>query len=94
MKKNKKNDPIISEINFDGKDVFEIGTGYGGFTLAHFRHAKSIFGIDTDREAIIDLENNWPYSQENNQVEFREGDVIEISLKGKEFDVVVFSNSF
>jgi len=90
----KKNDPIISKINFAGKDVFEIGTGYGGFTLEHFRHAKSIFGIDTDRETVEYLENNWPYSQETDLVEFREGDVAELSLKGREFDVVVFSNSF
>ena len=90
----KKNDLIICGIDFVGKDVFEIGTGFGGFTLAHFHHAKSIFGIDTDREAIDHLENNWPYSQETDLVEFREGDVVEISLKGKEFDVVVFSNSF
>jgi 16S rRNA A1518/A1519 N6-dimethyltransferase RsmA/KsgA/DIM1 with predicted DNA glycosylase/AP lyase activity len=89
-----KNDRILNQIDFDGKDVFEIGTGYGGFTLAHFRRANSILGIDTDREAVEYLENNWPFSQENDRVEFREGDVVELSLKGKEFDVVVFSNSF
>ena len=67
-----KNQTIIGKIDFDGKDVFEIGTGYGGFTLAHFRHARSIFGIDTDPEAVEYLANNWPYSPENERIEFQE----------------------
>jgi len=51
MKKNQ--DPIICQIDFDGKDIFEVGCGYGKFTLEHFQHANSVFGIDTRRQLHI-----------------------------------------
>jgi len=91
---NIKHDPVISKIDFDNKDVFEIGSGYGSFSLEHFLSAKSVYGIDTSREAVEYLTANWPVSQENQQFLFQEGNIVEISLDEKEIDVVVFSNSF
>ena len=90
----KNQSPIIHKVDFDGKDIFEIGIGYGSFALEHLLHAKSIFGIDTSQAAIEDLQSNWPGSQGVGQIHFQEGNIVDISLVGKEFDIVVFSNSF
>lgn len=90
---NRKNS-IFHKDDFDGKDVFEIGSGHGGFTFEYLVDANSVFGIDTNLEAIEYLTNNWPGAQEIGQVLFQEGNIVEISLDGKEFDMVVFSNSF
>ena len=81
-------------VFFDGQDVLEIGTGHGNFTFEHLRGTKSLLGIDIDREAIENLKNNWKQSQENANFEFLADDIVELSLKGQEFDVAVFSNSF
>lgn len=91
---NKIQDPIIRLIDFDGKDIFEIGCGYGSFSLEHFLHAKSVLGIDTNKDAVEYLEKNWPKPQEGSQFLFQEGDIVDICLQNKEFDIVVFSNSF
>jgi len=91
---NKTYDPVICKFDFDHKDVFEIGSGFGRFSLEHFLNAKSVYGIDTSQEAVEYLEENWPVSQEVQKSVFEEGSIVEISLDGKEFDIVVFSNSF
>jgi SAM-dependent methyltransferase len=91
---NNKHDPVISKIDFDNNDVFEIGSGYGSFSLEYFLNAKSVYGIDTSRDAVEYLAENWPVSQENQQFLFQEGSIVEISLDEKVFDIVVFSNSF
>ena len=91
---NKKQDPIICQIDFDGKDIFEVGCGYGKFTLEHFQHANSVFGIDTNPETVEYLEKSWPISQADGLFFFQEGNIADICLQGKEFDIVVFSNSF
>ena len=91
---NKTNDPVICKINFDNKDVFEIGSGFGGFSREHFLRAKSFYGIDTSHEAVEHLRKNWPISQEIQESCFEVGSIVDLSLEGKEFDCVVFSNSF
>jgi len=91
---NKKQNPIICLIDFDGKDIFEVGCGYGKFTLEHFQRAKSVFGIDSNPEAVEFLAENWPISREIGPFTFLEGNIVDICLHGKEFDIVVFSNSF
>jgi ubiquinone/menaquinone biosynthesis C-methylase UbiE len=91
---NKKHDPVISKIDFDNKDVFEIGFGTGSFSLEHFLSVKSVYGIDTSQEAVEYRVEKWPVSQENQQFLFQEGNIVEITLDEKIFDIVVFSNSF
>jgi len=87
-------DSIFCQIPFDGKDIFEVGCGYGKYTLENFKNAKSIFAIDTDRDAIEHLQKSWPISTEKGPFTFQEGNIVEINLRGKEFDIAVFSNSF
>ena len=87
-------DPVISKIDFEGKDVFEIGSGFGNFSLEYLLNAKSVFGLDTSQEAVEHLEKNWPESREDQQTVFQQGDILEISLEENEYDIVVFSKSF
>ena len=87
-------EPFTPQIDFDRKDIFEVGCGYGKFTQEHFLNAKSVFGIDTNREAVESLQKNWPISQEETTSLFQVGNIVDIDLQGKQFDFVVFSNSF
>jgi 2-polyprenyl-3-methyl-5-hydroxy-6-metoxy-1,4-benzoquinol methylase len=91
---NQKQDPMICQIDFDDKDIFEIGCGYGSFTFEHLQGAKSVFGIDTNPDAIEYLKKNWPFSPGTGPSSFQEGSIVDICLQGMEFDIVVFSNSF
>lgn len=87
-------EPVISRINFDGKDVLEIGCGTGRFTLGYLTRANSILGIDPDSKAIDCLKAQWPGSLKNGLIDFRPGNIVEFSLPKEAFDVVVFSHSF
>jgi SAM-dependent methyltransferase len=94
MMMDRKKFSIFSKGNFVGKDVFEVGSGYGSFTLEYLIDAKSVFGIDTNQEAVDYMMNNWPGSQKTGRVQFQVGNIVDLSLKGKKFDWVVFANSF
>jgi 2-polyprenyl-3-methyl-5-hydroxy-6-metoxy-1,4-benzoquinol methylase len=87
-------DPLISWINFAGKDVLEIGCGAGAFTLEHLKQANSILGIDPDEEAIETLKTEWSNLQLDTRVDFQTGNVIDFLLPEETFDVVVFAKSF
>ena len=91
---NKNLNTIFCKQDFDGKDVFEVGCGYGSFTLEYLIDANSIFGIDTDPEAVESIKSEWTGLQTTERVEFQEGDIVDINLDGKAFNWVVFSNSF
>ena len=90
----KQQDPIIIDLDFDGKDVFEIGCGNGKTTFEHFQNAQYILGIDTNSEAIEYMKENWPVSQNDSQADFHVGNIIDFNMRGMRFDYVVFSKSF
>lgn len=87
-------DPVISSINFDGKDVLEIGCGTGGFTLEYLTRANSILGIDPASEAIDRLKAQWPRSLQNSLIDFRPANIVDFPLPRQAFDIAVFSHSF
>lgn len=87
-------DPVINKIDFDKKDILEIGCGCGSFTLEYLTRAKSILGIDTNNEAIEYLRMQWPASQEDRNFVFRVGDIVDAPLQDEDFDIAVFSHSF
>ncbi len=86
--------PIISRIEFDNKDILEIGCGSGGFTLDHLLHAKSILGLDKNSDSINSLKKQWPEYHEGSPFVFQVGDIINFPLDKKEFDIAIFSYSF
>lgn len=87
-------DPVISRINFAGKDVIEIGCGTGGFTLEYLKQANSILGIDLDSEAIDYLKAEWSKQLQNDRGDFRLGDIVDFLLPKEAFDIAIFSDSF
>ena len=91
---NKSDLPLIDRRNFKGKDVVEIGCGYGDFTLNHLVEVKSILAIDPNVEAIIELSSQWSKSHKGNSFDFQVGDIKEIQLQDEVFDIAVFAHSF
>jgi ubiquinone/menaquinone biosynthesis C-methylase UbiE len=91
---NDNQDSILSQIEFKDKDILEIGCGYGGFTIEHLLGAKSVFGLDTNSEAIESLKKEWEKYQEESPGTFQEGDIVSFPLQDKEFDIAIFSHSF
>ena len=87
-------DPVIDQIDFAGKDVLEIGCGTGSFTLEYLTQANSVLGIDRDIEAIDYLKAHWPKPLQDNLIDFRPGDVVDLQLSKEAFDIAVFSHSF
>ena len=87
-------DPIISRIDFDDKDVLEVGCGTGGFTLRHLTGANSILGIDPDSEAIDYLKTRRAEFPTNSRIDFLVGDIVDFPLPKESFDVAIFSHSF
>ena len=91
---NKFDLPLIDRINFKGKDVLEVGCGYGDFTLNHLLDVKSILGIDPNKEAIEKLSSQWSKTHKGNSFDFQVGDIKEIQLQEEAFDIAVFAHSF
>ena len=87
-------DPIISRVDFDGKDILEVGCGSGRFTLQHLTGASSILGIDPDSEAIDDLKTHRVKFSTNSRIDFLVGDIVDFPLPKEAFDLAVFSHSF
>jgi len=87
-------DPIISRVNFDDKDILEVGCGTGAFTLQHLTGASSILGIDRDSEAIDYLKTRRTEFPTNSRVDFLAGDIVDFPLPMAAFDIAIFSHSF
>ena len=85
---------IIKQAAFAGKDVLEIGVGYGAFTFAYLTKARSILGIEPDPEAIESTIEEAPDYLIKPRYAFQAGDIREIELDEYTFDAAVFSNSF
>ena len=87
-------DSVIKRIDFENKDIFEIGCGCGDFTCKYLSKAKSILGIDTDKDKIECLAKKWPTGQKDGHFTFQVGDIIDFSPMDQAFDIVIFSRSF
>lgn len=86
-------DPVLDRIGFEGKDVLEVGSGLGGFTLAHLVDVRSLFCVETSGKAIEHLRAEWA-KRSNSPVAFRQGDITAVPLPAASFDLAVFADSF
>ena len=86
--------PVVNQVNFDDKDVLEVGCGRGDFTLAYLKNARSVLGVDPGAEAIRDLEARWSRTWQKASADFRCGKIEDLPLPEESFDCVVFSRSF
>ena len=86
--------PVVNQVDFDDKDVLEIGCGRGDFTFAYLKNAKSVLGVDPGAEAIKDLEARWSRTLQKTPADFRCGKIEDLALPEESFDRLVFSRSF
>jgi 16S rRNA A1518/A1519 N6-dimethyltransferase RsmA/KsgA/DIM1 with predicted DNA glycosylase/AP lyase activity len=68
-----------------GARVLEVGSGYGRLTARYAGHAKSVFAIDPDAEAIDELARDLPH------VTGRIVGIEEFTLPPGSVDVVLFA---
>jgi predicted RNA methylase len=88
------NAPFADQISFDGKDVLEVGSGSGGFTLKYLAGANSILAIDPDSEAMAELQAQWrAQSKDNAKINFLCESITDVSLPRNSFDIGIFSRS-
>jgi len=86
-------DPVLDRFGFEGKDVLEVGSGFGDFTLAHLVGVGSLFCVEKSSKAIDHLRAEWA-KRSNSPVEFCQGDITTVPLPAVSFDLAVFSDSF
>jgi predicted RNA methylase len=87
-------DERIGHICFDGKDVLEIGSGYGDFTLTYLVGAGSLLCIEPDEEAVESLKLDCATWPRPGRVRVLKGKIEDVTLPAEAFDVAVFCHSF
>jgi 2-polyprenyl-3-methyl-5-hydroxy-6-metoxy-1,4-benzoquinol methylase len=79
-------------IDFQGKDVLEIGCGDGRLAWRYADRAATVLGLDPFEPDIEHARANTPYHLAS-KVEFRTADAINADFTPESFDVVVFGRS-
>lgn len=80
---------VISNMDFTGQDVLEIGTGSGVLSVqAANQNAKNIVAIDINPHAVANAREN--FNRHAVKGEVRQGDVYEPVKSGEKFDTVIF----
>ncbi|MAS88469.1 MAG: methyltransferase type 11 [Euryarchaeota archaeon] len=76
----------IKDVEIEGKEVLEIGSGRGGGAswIARTYNPKSLLAVDYSAEAVR-LSQGWFAEQEN--LEFKEGNAQDLSLPDDSFDI-------
>ncbi|MHA2249455.1 MAG: class I SAM-dependent methyltransferase [Candidatus Kariarchaeaceae archaeon] len=83
---------MLKYIDFEGKDVLDIGCGDGRMSLQVSQYAKSVLGIDPDVEEVK-LANDNSQSQNIENVKFLVGSAEEMDFEESSFDIILFSLS-
>ncbi len=76
----------IRDVEIEGKEVLEIGSGRGGGAswIARTYNPKSLMAVDYSAEAVR-LSQGWFAGQDN--LEFKEGNAQDLSLPDDSFDI-------
>ncbi len=77
-------------VDFQGKDVLEVGCSDGRMTWRFLDAAASVLAFDPDESAIAVAIQETPVALKD-KVEFRVADMTEIQLKPSAYDVGVFA---
>lgn len=77
-------------IDFDVKDVLEIGCGDGRMTWRYAQRARSVLALDPKAERIEQAIASTPEALRS-IVTFRVANIADVSLPGEAFDVAILS---
>ena len=77
-------------VDFNNKNVFEVGCGEGRMTWLYADIAASVLGFDPDDEAICEAREQTP-EHLGNRVEFRVADMMGIELDEDAYDVGILA---
>ena len=77
-------------VNFNGKDIFEVGCGEGRMTRLYADVATSVLGFDPDDDAISKAREQTPEHLAS-RVEFRVADIVGIKLDEDAYDVGILA---
>jgi ubiquinone/menaquinone biosynthesis C-methylase UbiE len=79
-------------IDFNEKDVLEIGCGDGRMTRRFAEHTASVTALDPDEAMIAAAKVNFPDALRLG-ISFRVADITVVDLPESNYDVAVFSGS-
>ena len=77
-------------VNFNDKDIFEVGCGEGRMTWLYADVAASVLGFDPDVDAIAVARGQMPGHLES-RVEFRIADLMDVRLNEDAYDVGILA---
>ncbi len=77
-------------VDFDGKDILEIGCGDGRMTWRYAQRARSVLALDPKAERIEQGIASTPEALRP-IVTFRVANIADVSLPGEAFDVAILS---
>ena len=77
-------------VDFNDRDIFEVGCGEGRMTWLYADAAASVLGFDPDDEAIAEAREQTP-AHLGNRVEFRVADMVDIELDEDSRDVGILA---
>ena len=77
-------------VDFNDKDVFEVGCGEGRMTWLYADAAASVLGFDPDEDAISEAREQTARHL-GNKVEFRVADMMGVELNEDSYDVGILA---
>jgi 16S rRNA A1518/A1519 N6-dimethyltransferase RsmA/KsgA/DIM1 with predicted DNA glycosylase/AP lyase activity len=89
-----QDDPLVNTINFSDRDVIEIGSGTGSFTLTYLENARYVLCVERNSEAAAVLQDDWAKATRKAVLDVQQGDIVDYQLPPATFDIAVFSHSF
>jgi 16S rRNA A1518/A1519 N6-dimethyltransferase RsmA/KsgA/DIM1 with predicted DNA glycosylase/AP lyase activity len=87
-------DPLVNTIDFSDKDVIEIGSGTGRFTLSYLGDARYVLCVERSGEVATILQDDWKEAPRKAVLDIQRGDIVDFHLPSSAFDIAVFSHSF
>ncbi len=77
-------------VDFNGRDVFEVGCGEGRMTWLYADAAASVLGFDPDDDAISEAQRQTPEHLAG-KVEFRVDDMMGVKLDEDAYDAGILA---
>lgn len=87
-------DPLENMIDFSDRDVIEIGSGTGSFTLTYLENARYVLCVERNSELATVLQDDWEKAARKAVLDVQQGDIVDYHLPASAFDIAVFSHSF